>query len=297
MSDPADTPSPLAALSDALAAAVATAARSVVRVEARRRGYASGVAWSADGLVVTAHHAVQREERLRVGLPSGETVAATFVGRDPGTDLAVLRVEAALEPPQWADADALAVGHLALSVGRHGERAQASLGVVAQTGGGWRTPTGGKVDAYLRTDIGVYPGFSGSALVDARGRVAGVNTSWFHGRASLALPAATVRRVASALAAHGRVRRGWLGVATQPVRLPDAAGQPTGLLVSDVEDGSPAARAGVLVGDVLLGLGEARVGDAGDLLAALSDAAGQPRPLRLWRGGQEATLQVEVGEK
>jgi S1-C subfamily serine protease len=288
---------PLSALSDALAAAVEGASKSVVRVEARRRGYASGVAWSADGLVVTAHHAVQREERLRVGLPGGETVPAQFVGRDPGTDLAVLRVEAALHPPAWAEAETLAVGHLALSVGRHGEPAQASLGVVAQRGGAWRTPTGGKVDAWVQTDIAVYPGFSGSALVDARGRVAGVNTSWFHGRASLAIPAATLRRVVGALAAHGRVRRGWLGVATQPVRLPEAAGQPAGLLVSDVEDGSPAALAGVLLGDVLLGLGDVPVGDAGDLLAALSESAGETRALRVWRGGRETTLEVAVGEK
>jgi len=287
----------LGPISEALAATVEAAGRSVVRVEARRRGYASGVAWSVDGLIVTAHHAVQREERLRVGLPDGRTVAAEFVGRDAGTDLAVLRVDATLEPPAWAEADGIAVGHLALSVGRHGERAQASLGIVAKTGGPWRTPTGGKVDAWVETDIGVYPGFSGSALVDAWGRVAGVNTSWFHGRASLALPVATLRRVVGALAQHGRVRRGWLGVATQPVRLPEAAGQPTGLLVIDAEDDSPAARAGVLVGDVILAIGEATTHDAGDLLASLADAAGETRTLRLWRGGAATTLDVEVGER
>lgn len=296
MSEPERT-ALLGSLSDALAAAVEAAAASVVRVEARRRGHASGLAWSADGLVLAAHHTVQRDHHLRVGLPSGEVVAAELVGRDPGTDLALLRVEAGLAPPAWAEAETLAVGHLVLSVGRHDREAQASLGIVAQKRGPWRTGAGGKVDAFVETDIGVYPGFSGSALVDARGRVAGLNTSWFGRRASLALPVATLRRVAEQLAAHGRVRRGYLGVTAQAVNLPEAAGQPTGLLVFEVEAGSPADRAGVLLGDVLLGLGDEAIPDHETLLAALAEAAGEARTLRLWRGGQVVTRDVTVGER
>lgn len=287
----------LGPLSDALAATVEAASPSVVRVEARRRGNASGIAWSPDGLVVTAHHAVQREQDLRIGLPSGEVVAARLVGRDAGTDVAVLKADAALAPPAWAEAEGLAVGHLVLSVGRHDRRAQASLGVVAQKDDGWRTPTGGKVDTFLQTDIGAYPGFSGSALVDARGRVAGMNTSWFLRRASLTIPAQTLRRVVAALAEHGRVRRGYLGVTTNQVRLPDGAPQTTGLLVFDVEDGSPAARAGVLVGDVIVGLGAEPVREHADLIAGLAEAAGKGLALRVWRGGQERTLDIEVGER
>jgi S1-C subfamily serine protease len=287
----------LGQLSDALAATVEVASTSVVRVEARRRGHASGLAWSADGLVLAAHHTIQREHRLRVGLPDGETVAADLVGRDPGTDVALLRTGVHLTPPAWAEADTLAVGHLVLSVGRHDREAQASLGIVAQKRGPWRTGAGGRVEAFIQTDIGVYPGFSGSALVDARGRVAGMNTSWFGGRASLALPAATLRRVVEQLAAHGHVRRGYLGVTAQAVNLPEAAGQPTGLLVFEVEGGSPADRAGVLLGDVLLGIGEEAVQSHEDLLATLVEAAGETRTLRLWRGGQVVTLDVTVGER
>ncbi len=287
----------LGPLSDALAATVENVGPSVVRVEARRRGNASGIAWSADGLVVTAHHAVQRDADLRVGLPSGEVVAARLVGRDAGTDVAVLAAEATLTPPAWAEADTLAVGALVLSVGRHDRHAQASLGVVARKDDAWRTPTGGKVDALVQTDIGVYPGFSGSALVDARGRVAGMNTSWFLRRASLVLPTATLRRVVGALAEHGRVRRGYLGVTTNAVRLPAEAGQPRGLLVFDVEEGSPGARAGVLVGDVVVGLGGEPVREHADLIAHLAEAAGKTLPLRLWRGGRETTLELTVGER
>lgn len=298
MSDPVNKYSTLLGqFSDALAATVEASAASVVRVEARRRGNASGLAWSEDGLVLAAHHTIQREHHLRVGLPDGETAAAELVGRDPGTDLALLRTEARLTPPTWAESDTLAVGHLVLSVGRHDREAQASLGVVAQKRGPWRTGAGGNVDAFVQTDIGVYPGFSGSALVDARGRVAGMNTSWFGRRASLALPVETLRRVADGLAAHGHVRRGYLGVTAQTVNLPEGAGQPSGLLVFEVTPDSPAERAGVLLGDVLLGIGDEAIHDHDDLLAVLAEAAGQARPLRLWRGGQTVTLDVTVGER
>lgn len=289
---PAD--SALAVVSDALAATVEAAAPSVLRVEARRRGNASGLAWSADGLVLASDHTVQRDEDLRVGLPSGEVFAAELVGRDPSTDLALLRIEAALTPPTWADADTLAVGHLVLSVGRHDEAAQTALGVVAQRGGLWRTGAGGRVDAFVQTDIAVYPGFSGSALVDARGRFAGLNTSHFGRRASLALPAETLRRVADALASHGHVPRGFLGVVTQPVRL---RGEGPGLLVLDVTEGAPAEAAGLLVGDVIVGVDGERVGGPHDLLAALTEAAGQTKTLYIVRGGERQSVPVEVGAR
>lgn len=289
--------SALSSFSDGLAGLVDAVAPSVVRVEARRRGHASGIAWSADGLVLASDHTVQRDDRLRVGLPSGETVEAALVGRDPATDLALLRAEAALTPPTWAEADTLSVGHLALSVGRHDREAQAAWGVVSRRGGAWRTATGGRVDAYVETEIRVYPGFSGSALVDARGRVAGLNTSHFGRRASLALPVATLRRVAEALAAHGRVPHGFLGVATQPVRVKSGTEMRDGLVVLDVTEGSPAEAAGLLVGDVLVSVGDVPVGGPHDLVAALADAAGQTRTVRLVRGGDEQTVPVEIGTR
>lgn len=282
------------AVSDGLAAAVAAVAPSVVRVEARRRGNASGIAWSADGLVLASDHTVQRDDGLRVGLPSGETVAATLVGRDPSTDLALLRAEATLTPPAWAEADTLAVGHLVLSVGRHDREAQAAAGIVSRRSGAWRTAAGGRVEAFVETEIRVYPGFSGSALVDGHGRVAGLNTSHFGRRSSLALPVATLRRVAEMIAAHGRVPHGFLGVATQPVQFRD--GQ-TGLIVLDVTADGPAAAAGVLVGDILVGLGDHPISGPHDLVAALAEAAGQARDVRIVRGGEEQTLHATIGTR
>ena len=296
-----DRLAPLTQISDALTAAVETVAPSVVRVEARRRGNASGVAWAPD-LVLATHHTIQRDQDIRVGLHGGETVAATLVGRDERTDLALLRVEgAALTVPEWADVDALAVGSVVLSVGRHDRNAQAAWGIVSQKDGAWKTYTGGEVDAFVQTTIGVYPGFSGSALVDARGRVAGLNTSWLLRMTPLALPLATLRRVATALAAHGRMRRGYLGVTTQAVRLPreaaEALGQETGLVVLGVEDGGPADAAGVRVGDLIVRLGDAPIHDADSLVAALAEAAGSARALGLWRGGRAETVDVGVGER
>ena len=289
---PADL-SALTAVSDALAAAVAGAAPSVVRVEARKRGNASGVAWSADGLVLASDHTVQRDDDLRVGLPSGETVAATLVGRDPTTDLALLRTDAALTPARWAEPDDLAVGALVLSVGRHDDDAQAALGVVTRRGGPWRTGAGGAVDAFVQTDVDVYPGFSGSAVVDARGRFVGLGTSHFGRRAAIALPAPTLRRVAEALAEHGRVPRGSLGIMTQPVRVQTDGGG-IGLLVVSVAEGGAADAAGLLVGDIVVGVGGEPITQPHDLVA---DAAGQTRTLDLVRGGQRMALDVEVGTR
>ena len=285
------TPSPLAAVSDALAAVVAGAAPSVVRVEARKRGNASGVAWSADGLVLASDHTVQRDDDLRVGLPSGDVVGAELVGRDPTTDLALLRTDAALTPPTWAEPDALGVGSLVLSVGRHDADAQTALGVVTRRGGPWRTGAGGAVDAFVQTDVDVYPGFSGSAVVDARGRFVGLGTSHFGRRAALALPAPTLRRVAEALAEHGRVPRGSLGVMTQPVRVQTDG---VGLLVVSVAEGGAADAAGLLVGDIIVGVGGEPITQPHDLVA---DAAGQTRTLDLVRGGQPMSLDVEVGTR
>ena len=285
------TPSPLAAVSDALAAVVAGAAPSVVRVEARKRGNASGVAWSADGLVIASDHTVQRDDDLRVGLPSGDVVGAELVGRDPTTDLALLRTDAALTPPMWAEPDALGVGSLVLSVGRHDADAQTALGVVTRRGGPWRTGAGGAVDAFVQTDVDVYPGFSGSAVVDARGRFVGLGTSHFGRRAALALPAPTLRRVAEALAEHGRVPRGSLGVMTQPVRVQTDG---IGLLVVSVAEGGAADAAGLLVGDIIVGVGGEPITQPHDLVA---DAAGQTRTLDLVRGGQPMSLDVEVGAR
>ena len=162
---------PLAQLSDALADAVERAARSTVQVNGRGRLPASGVAWTADGAIVTADHVLERDDEITVGLPDGSDVAATLAGRDPGSDLAVLRIAAdGLVPAEHASAGETRVGHLVLALGRPSAGGpQASFGTVSAIGGPWRTFRGGRVDGYLRPDVTFYPGFSGGPLIDVRG--------------------------------------------------------------------------------------------------------------------------------
>ena len=166
-------------LSAAAAAAVETAGQAVLRVEGRRRGPSSGVAWSADGVIVAAHHNVEWDEDIAVGLPDGGTPRArTSWGATPRTDVAVLRAAgAAAWPSRTGPAETPKVGHLALALTRPGRTVRASLGVVHALGDEWRTPAGGRVERYLQTDIGLQPGFSGSLLVDLEGRALGMNNA------------------------------------------------------------------------------------------------------------------------
>src|SRR5258708_7588053 len=149
-------------LSQALAETIEASGQSIVRVEGRRRQFASGVVWSKDGVIVTAHHVVERDEGIKVGLPNGETVEATVAGRDATTDLVVLKTDAkGLTPAKWASIDGQKVGHMVLAAGRPGRTVQATLGVISALGEMWRTPGGGEIDHYLQTDVVMYPGFSG----------------------------------------------------------------------------------------------------------------------------------------
>jgi S1-C subfamily serine protease len=196
----------------------------------------------------------------------------------------------------------MSVGHIVLALGRPGRTVQATLGVVSGLGDNWRTPMGGQIDRYLATDVVMYPGFSGGPLVGANSRLLGLNTSGLSQGVSLAIPAATLDRVVTALRSHGRVRRGYLGVSTQRARLPEAvaaqAGQKSGLLIVAVESGSPAEAAGLTLGDTLLGLSGKAIQTHEDLLAALSgDVVGQKEVARVLRGGQVQELSIKIGER
>jgi S1-C subfamily serine protease len=298
-------PKVLQNLSNALAETVETAGSGVVRVNARRRLPASGIVWTDDGVVVTAHHVVRQDENIEVGLPDGQAVSATLVGRDPTTDLAVLRVESkSLAPPAWADIDTgkVKVGHLVLALGRPGKTVQATLGIVSAFGESWRTPAGGLVDHYLQTDVVMYPGFSGGPLVNAAGQIVGLNTSALLRGVSLTVPVPTLGRMVETLLKHGRVRRGYLGVSTQPVRLPEALrqqlGQETGLLLVAVESGSPAEQGGLLLGDAIVAVDDNPIRQHDDLLALLgADRVGATGSVRIVRGGQVEEVSVVVGER
>jgi serine protease DegQ len=294
----------LTALSDSMAAAVEKAGAATVLVDGRRRYPASGIAVAADR-ILTADHVVEREEDIRVVLPDGSQTKAVLVGRDAGSDLALLRLESPLAIAAEAAPQAARLGQLVLALGRpNSDGVQASLGVISAVGGPVRTNRGGLLERYLRTDAIPYPGFSGGPLVDTTGRVVGLNTSGLARGASLAIPVGLAWQVAETLAQHGSVRRGFLGVRSQPVAVLPAQQkslgreQSAGLLLVAVESGSPAESGGLIVGDILVGLAGQPVEDPDELLVRLSgEVVGKPTPVEILRGGQPATVTVTIGER
>src|SRR5262245_1721543 len=291
---------PLLAFSTELAAAVERAGRSVVAVNARPRLPSTGVHWRP-GIIVTAHHAVRAEQDITITLAGGRTVPATLAGRDPGTDIAALRVDAADLPVADLATTALQVGHVVIALG-HGPRA--SWGIVSALGGRWRTWRGGEVDQFVRLDVTLYPGFSGGPLVDVEGRVLGIATSGLDRRLELALPAATVSRVADELLDKGRVSRGFLGVGLQPVRLPESARSALsvpaeiGLIVVGLEPDGPAAKAGLLLGDIVVALDGRVMMSPDDVQAEVgAQRAGTVLRITLLRAGAPMDVSVTLGER
>lgn len=294
----------LSQLSDAMAGAVETAARVTVLVNARRRLPASGILYASD-LVLTADHVIEREEGIRTLLPDGTQAAAQLVGRDPGSDLALLRLESpSAEPAQLAAAEAR-VGQLVLALGRPSpEGVQASLGIITATGGPLRTPRGGALERYLLTDAIPYPGFSGGPLIDGEGRVIGLNTSGLVRSSALTIPGSAAWSIAAILAEHGHVRHGYLGIRSQPVKLPDLArqalgrAQQSGLLLVWVEEGSPADKGGLMIGDILTGLAGQPLEDPDELPARLAGSqVGKEISVEILRGGVLNTISATVGER
>ena len=286
-------------LSNDLAAAVERAGRVVFGGNARARLGSSGVHWRR-GLIVTADHTVHVDDEVTVTRPDGRAIKATVAGRDPTIDVAVLKVDAPdLEVAEVASSDAVRVGHVVLALGS-GPRA--SWGVVSAIGG--RRGARSAVETMLHLDLTLYPGFSGGPLVDVQGRVVGINTSGTSRHLQLAVPAAAVNRVVDELERRGRIPRAYLGVSTQQVRLPEALrqqinlDQETAVIVVEVQPGSPAAGAGLLVGDVIVALGGSRIVDPTDLRAVLRpDRVGERIVASVLRGGEPRELHVDVGER
>lgn len=310
--------STISEISEGFANAVKLAGVSIARVEARRWNPASGLIWSVDasggsagGVIVTANHVIERDEDLKVGL-SGieEALPVVLVGRDPVTDIAVLRVQAdGLAPIKLKTGD-FSVGELVLALGRPGHNVQASLGVIQALGGEWRTPSGARIESYVRPALVMFPGFSGGPLVDVSGQVIGMNTSGLLRNATVTLTGPTLQRVVSSLLEHGHVRRGYLGIGSQPVRLPEALaqqlpgqlaalkGQETGLLISSVEFGSPAERAGLLLGDTLVAIDNQPLAQMDDLFTFLNgDVVGKSVIVIAACGGVLQKLTLVVGER
>ena len=293
----------LTEFSNGLTAAVEQAGASTVIVDGRKRYPATGIAF-ADDLVLTADHVVTREDNINILLPDGRSMPATIAGRDPGSDLAVLRLAEKVLTAASTSQE-VKVGQLVLALGRPNEQGmQASWGIVTTISGPARTARGGMLDEYIRSETTPYPGFSGGPLVNTEAEVLGLNTSGLTRGSSLTIPVKVAWRIAEALAAHGSVKRGYLGVRTQPVEVPEAArqtlqrGQEHGLLVLWLEEGGPAANGGLLVGDILVAVGGQPVDDPDDLFAALnSETVGTAIAVEILRGGRPETVHVTVGER
>jgi len=284
----------LAAFSAELAALVQGAAGSVAAVHARPR-FSSSAAFWRPGILVTAEHTVRREDEITVTLPDGSDAAATLAGSDPGTDIAVLKVEAPGVAAVAAARDP-APGDLALALGRSEDSGiNATLGIVSAVSGPWRTWRGGRLDRYIRLDLTLYPGSSGGLVLNAAGQALGIATSALSRIAGLAIPASTVNRVVDEVLSRGRVARGYLGVGLQPVELPD---HQKGLIILSLEPRGPAAQAGLLIGDVVVLLGGVAVADTDDIQTALeAHGVGSAIDVQFLRGGASRAISITIGER
>ena len=295
----------LSAFSDQLADAVARAAGSVVSVHARPRLPSSGVHWR-DGVVVTTDGTVRRDQNIEVTLPDGKRIPAELAGRDPGTDLAVLRIAPGRLPvAQLGDPAALRPGHLVLALGRSGDAGpRAAFGAVSATGGKWRSWKGGELDLWLQSDLTVYPGLGGGPLVSPDARVLGINSGALSRPLATTIPVRTVERALDQILAKGYVARGWLGAAMQPVRFSAAMrtrpgiGHEGGLVILSVEPEAPAALAGLMVGDVIVALDGHPTAHPDRVLELLAgDVVGKSLRVDLVRGGRSERAELLVGER
>jgi S1-C subfamily serine protease len=292
-------------LSNALAQATERAAANLVAVHAESRGSASGVVWRA-GIIVTAEHALRRDEEIHATLPDGRVVPATLAGRDPSSDLAVLKcAEASAAVPSFGDVTALKPGSLTLVVGRtRASGPVAALGAVSLVVPERRTWTGAALAPYIRLDVSLQSTAVGGAVVDAQGRIVGIATPRFARFGAIAIPAPAVDRVIDTLLKKGHIPQGYLGVGLQPVRLPEALRQSlqrsekTAAIVLEVEPESPAHKAGIVIGDVLVALAGHPVARLEDVHSQLNgEAIGKPLVLKFVRGGATQEVNIVVGER
>jgi S1-C subfamily serine protease len=278
------------ALDQGLAAAVQAAAPSVIHVSRGHTG-GTGIAWSEELVVTSSFHT---PDRTKVGIPTGDGNLdfrdAEVIGRDPGTDIALVKVAGGgLTPAKLREGDGLAVGNLALAVGRPGRTARASLRSIGVLGPEVETPRGGKLDRYIESDRQIPRGFAGGPLVDVDGAVIGMNTRTLVRGADLAIPVETLRRVVAELQAHGGIRRGYLGVGAYP--------SAHGALVASIEDGGPAATAGILVGDAIAEVDGEAVTGPDTLRSVLASRPGKQVKIAIIRAGQRQELDVTLGSQ
>src|SRR5689334_20777560 len=295
----------LIALSNALALATDRAAASAVAVHTEARGSSSGIVWPP-GVIVTAEHALRRDEDIQVTLPDGRIVSASLAGRDSSTDLAVLKCpEATSAIVETSDVSTIKPGSLALVVGRtRASGPVAALGAVSLVVAERRAWTGAALAPYIRLDVGLQPTAVGGGVIDPHGRIMGIATPRFARFGAIAVPAPTVNRVVETLLQKGRIPRGYLGVGLQPVRLPDALRKTlkrddkTAAIVLEVEPEGPAQKAGIVIGDIFVALAGHPVTRLEDVHGQLSaESIGKSLPLKFVRGGALQEVNIVVSER
>jgi len=289
----------LQSFSDAVAKLAESVSPSVAGVYSQKRS-GTGTVWSSSGQIVTANHVIGAASALRVSLSDGRELEARIVGRDRYTDIAVLKVDAeGLEPIQIGEASNLKVGQFVMALANAlGKRASATSGIITSHGRNVRGWWGMMIEDAVVSDAKLNPGYSGGPLIDASGRMVGMNVAYFGGR-GIAVPVNSMKNVVEALSKDGRVKKGFLGVVVDPIQLPEElanhneVAQSEGLLVRSVEGQSPARAAGVAIGDVILRIGDARATDEYELHKALSgDLVGKTASLWVLRGEKLTELRV-----
>ena len=286
-------------LSNALAGAVERAASSVFAVHGRPRLASTGVHWRT-GLIVTASHTVEPDREVTLTAADGRTLSAQLAGRDPALDIAVLRADIdGMAVAEIGDDRDVRIGHLVLALGA-GPRASAGIVSALDIRGGRRAAAG----EMLAVDLTLYPGFSGGPLVDVLGRVVGIATSGVSRHLQCAIRASAVNRLAEHVMRGGKIPRAYLGVGTQAVVLPDdlrgrlRLTEHTAVIVVNVSSSSPAATAGLLIGDVIVAIETHPITEPGDLVAVLTpERVGKAVTIRIVRGGEPREVQVTVGER
>jgi len=293
----------LQSFSNAVTELAESVSPSVVNVNSERRG-GTGIVWSSDGLVVTASHVVGHSLGPKVVLNDGKELEAKLVGRDPYTDIALLKVNASeLTPVKVGSADGIKVGQFVLALANaSGKRASATSGIITSNRRSMRGFWGIMIEDAVVSDAKLNPGYSGGPLVDTSGNLLGMNVAYFAGR-GVAVSVDSLKETVDKISRDGRVKKGFLGVVVEPVELPEElarsaeVGQEDGLLVRSVDAGSPAKTAGVALGDIILRLGDAQATDEYELHKALSgDVVGKTVTLRILRAEKVADLKVTPRE-
>ena len=291
-------------LSKEITQVVNEAGKSIVTVDGRSGHTSSGIFWR-DDLVLTAAHAVRQESNIRVIGPQ-TSVQARLLGRDRGADVAVLKLEKELQaqPARMGNTAALAVGDWTVAVARTRRgNIVASAGIISGLMGEWQVYRT-RIDQFIRPDLNLYPGFSGGMLVGADGTMLGLNTSGLLRGKPITIPTATLTRIAEEIVSKGHVARPYIGLAMQPVRIPEelqksiGVSVALGLLVMHVEPGGPAGSAGILLGDVLLDLDGTGFEDLDDVHQILDrKGAGQEIQANLIRAGQKTQATIKIGTR